>query len=176
MREVRGIRKGLSGVLLIVLFVFLPSMVFAVWTIEDVDAPKNFSFFYPRAIALDGSGKPHIAYGGDHLYHAYFDGTQWQYETVDNFSGVGEYASVAIDSNNKVHISYSHHDESYNYDLRYATNASGLWVIQTVDSAGNVGAYTSIAVDLNNKAHISYCDNTNDDLKYATNALGSWVI
>ena len=40
----------------------------AAWTIQAVDAPKNFYDFYSRAIAVDASNHPHIAYGGDHLF------------------------------------------------------------------------------------------------------------
>ena len=59
-----------------------------------------------------------------------------------------------------------------NYDLKYATNASGAWVVTTiVDSSGSVGGNTSIALDSSGKAHISYNGPT-----YATNASGSWVI
>ena len=170
MRELRRMRKCLSGVLFIVLFAFLPSMALAAWTIEDVDAPKYFSDIYPRAIALDSSDRPHIAYGGDHLYHAYFDGIQWQYEVADNAGGVGRFVSIAVDLNDKVHISYY---DSTNNSLKYATNASGSWVTQVIDSGGNVG-YSSLAVDSNNKVHISYTG-SNIDLKYATNASGSWV-
>ena len=90
---------------------------------------------------------------------------------------VGYYSSIALDSNNKVHISYYDQDstDGSNYDLKYITNESGSWVITTVDSSGTVGYYTSIAIDSNNKVHISYYDNTNADVKYATNASGSWV-
>jgi hypothetical protein len=76
--------------------------------------------------------------------------------------------SLAVDSNNKVHISYR---DLTNYDLKYTTNATGGWVLTTVDSAGEVGNYTSIAVDSSDKVHISYYDSTNNDLKYATNAV-----
>ena len=85
---------------------------------------------------------------------------------------MGYYTSIALDSNNKVHISYY---DSSNYDLKYATNASGSWVIFTIDSTGDVGSYTSIALDSNNKVHISYYDDTNSYLKYVTNASGEWV-
>src|SRR4030042_3302151 len=171
MKESRGIRKGLSAVLLIILLILLPSTALATWTIEDVDAPKWFTDFYSRAMALDTLDRPHIAYGGDHLYHAYFDGTQWQYEVVDSAGGVGASAAIAVDSNGKLHISYTGAG-----GLKYATNASGSWVRQTVDS--NYGDYTSIAVDSNNKVHISYYDSNwiIRGLRYATNASGSWVI
>ena len=92
--------------------------------------------------------------------------------TIDSTGTVGEYTSIALDSNNKVHISYY---DSSNSALKYATNASGSWAASTIDSIGDVGKYTSIAIDSNNKVHISYYDDTNDDLKYATNASGSWV-
>ena len=80
--------------------------------------------------------------------------------------------SMAIDSNNKVHISYP---ASTSSALKYATNASGSWVTSTIGSGGLVGDYSSIAIDSYDKIHISYFDNTNADLKYATNASGSWV-
>jgi hypothetical protein len=165
---------GLKILLLMIalLFTVFPAVSFAAWTLEEVDAPRTFGGLEQRAIAIDSFNHPHIAYGGDHLYHAYFEGIQWEYEVIDNAPGVGDYASIAIDSNNKVHISY--YDYS-NGDLKYATNTSGSWVTSTIDSWGNVGDSTSIAVDANNKVHISYYDYSNGDLKYATNASGSWV-
>ena len=53
----------------------------AAWTIQAVDAPKNFYGFYSRAIAVDTNKHPHIAYGGDHLYYAYYNSGSWQYDT-----------------------------------------------------------------------------------------------
>src|SRR3989338_1748739 len=164
--------KGYYVFLILLALLLLPSASFAEWTIEAVDAPKIFTVPYQRAIAVDGYDKPDVAYGRDRLYYAYFDGSQWQYETVDSSPGVGYYASIALDSNNKLHISY--YDEN-NQDLKYATNTSGAWVVSMVDSSAIVGMYTSIAVDSDNKAHISYFDSTNKDLKYATNASGAWV-
>ena len=82
------------------------------------------------------------------------------------------HTSVAIDSNNKVHISYY---DATNYALKYAVNASGDWVTSTIDGAGDVGQFSSIAVDSNNQVHISYYDATNHALKYATDASGDWI-
>jgi hypothetical protein len=142
----------------------------AKWLIEGIDAPHQISDFY-RAIAITNNGVVHVAYGGDHLYHAYNDGT-WHIETIDSSSRVGSDTSIAVDSNNKVHISYF--DET-NDALKYITNATGSWVPVTLDSSGAVGWYTSIAVDSNHKVHISYFDSTNANLKYITNSTGSWV-
>ena len=102
----RGIvKKGL--LLAVFLFVgMLTASPAGAWTIEGVDTPKQFTNFYPRAIAIDGANLPHIAYGRDHLYYAHFDGAVWQYETVDDSPGVGRYASIALDTAGNVHISY----------------------------------------------------------------------
>lgn len=93
------------------------------WKIEAVDAPKYFTAFYSRAIAVDASNHPHIAYGGEHLYYAYYDGSTWNYQTVDSSPNVGDDASIALDTSGKVHISY--HDGT-NHNLKYATNASDV--------------------------------------------------
>src|SRR3989304_2966327 len=142
-----------------------------VWTIEKADAPKFFTQVYPRSIAIDKDNRLHAAYGGDHLYYAYFDGVKWQHETLDNYPGVGEFASIAIDSNNKVHISY--YDSTFRI-LKYATNATGTWATYVIDNKQFVGYGTSIALDSNNSVHIGYYGDK--DLRYAANASGSWVI
>ncbi len=104
---------------------FFPHNTFsASWTIEIVDAEdagdKELTDFYQRFIAVDKFNLPHIVYGEGHLFYAYYDGMVWRYETVDSSQGVGRYASIGIDSNNKMHISY--HDNT-NSDLKYATNS-----------------------------------------------------
>jgi len=68
----------------------------------------------------------------------------WDIQTVDSAGSVGEYTSIALDSNNYPHISY--HNSAY-WDLKYARWNGVSWDIQTVDSAGEVGAWSSIALD-----------------------------
>ena len=73
-----------------------PKIAIASWRIEAVDAPKHICLSYPRAIAVDGSNNPHIAYGCDNLYYAYYGGSIWHYETVDT---QGNHSSLALDGN-----------------------------------------------------------------------------
>jgi Carboxypeptidase regulatory-like domain/Chitobiase/beta-hexosaminidase C-terminal domain len=143
------------------------------WTIQTADSKPTYSTSSTRTLRIDKSTNiPHMAFGGDYLYHAYFDGTKWIIETVDKTSNVGSYASLALDSSGRQHISYY---DSANGELRYATNALGSWMTIVLD-VGNVGMFSAIAVDSNGKAHISYWDAVNKNVKYATNSAGNWEV
>jgi len=87
------------------------------WAIECVDCPKWFQDMTGRSLALDDSGHPHVAYGGDHLYYAWHDGTAWHYELADGSAGVGRFASLALDGSGQPHVSY--YDDT-NDTLKYA--------------------------------------------------------
>ncbi len=168
----KGCRRIIA--LLIPLLIFVLScenQVDASWHMEEVDAPHLFGQFHERSMAISPDGTVHIAYGGDHLYHAWYDGNAWNYETVDPSPQTGEDISLSIGTSGKVHIIYSGDDF-----LKYASNVSGVWVIEEVDNC--ISFDLSLALDSNDTAHISYSDytETEDDLKYATNASGSWII
>ena len=68
---------------------------------------------------------------------------------MDASGRVGLDTSIAIDTADKVHISYQ---DISNRDFKYATNASGSWVTTTVASNGS---NTSIVIDSSDNAHIS---------------------
>ena len=97
----------------------------------------------------------------------------WNIETVHRRGFVGGHTSIALDSSDRVHISYL---DDKNYDLKYVTGISSSWnTPETVDSSGTVSGYTSIVLDSSDKVHISYTANcTNYDLKYVTGTSGSW--
>jgi len=97
-------------------------------------------------------------------------GVSWIISTIDRTGNVGKHTSIAVDANEKVHISYF---DFTNGKLKYTTNATGSWITSIVDSASDYD--TGIALDANGKVHIVY-DGTGGDLKYATNKTGSWVI
>jgi hypothetical protein len=73
--------------------------------------------------------------------------------------------SMAIDSNDKLHIAYINSGPT-TYELRYVTNASGVWAKTTV---GTSWGYPSIATDALNKVHIATTS------QYISNATGTWV-
>ncbi|MEC8106154.1 MAG: putative Ig domain-containing protein, partial [Candidatus Thermoplasmatota archaeon] len=147
------------------------------WSQVSVDTPGNVGS--QSSIAIDSNDAIHISYtdgtNGRLKYATCSSGCtaegNWSKVWVDTASNVGSWNSIAIDSNDVVHISY--HDTT-NGDLKYATCSSSCLVHQNnwdkvyVDSTGVVGRYTSIAIDSNDAVHISYHDTTNRDLKYAT--------
>ena len=153
------------------------------WNIVSVDTTGNVGWW--TSIAINSNNAVHISYydsTNDDLKYAtctssWSSPSSWSKVTVDSSGDVGKYSSVAIDSNDAVHISYR---DSTNDDLKYATCSSSCssassWTTSTIDSVGNVGSRTSIAIDSNDALHISYHDITNGDLKYATDQSGSWA-
>src|SRR3989304_4278713 len=92
-------------------------------------------------------------------------------ETVDSINSVGDYSSIALDSNGYAHISYRN---ASGLDLKYCNNTQGSWSCATLESAGIFGGDSSIAIDSNNKVHICNRDATNNDLRYCNNTQGSW--
>ena len=103
-------RKSFATISILLIFVLLcPRVSSAEWAIEVVDRMKGFSKDpEPGAVplVLDASGLPHIAYGEDHLYHARFNGEEWETEIVDPEPGVGKFANIAIDYLGRIHICY----------------------------------------------------------------------
>ena len=131
------------------------------------------------SIAIDSNDKVHISYyekfgtsSNENLKYATNIGGSWANYTLESTNRVGSQTSIAIDSNNGVHIAYYHES---NKDLKYINNIAGTWVNSTIDSQGTVGGQPSIVVDVYDNVHISYRDVSNTQLKYASNETGSWL-
>ena len=150
------------------------------WDKVSVDSTGDVGYY--TSIAIDSNDALHISYNddtSDDLRYATCSSgcttaSNWDIGTVDTTGNVGRFTSIAIDSNDAVHISYM---DLTNYDLKYATCSSGCttasnWDKVSIDTTGIVGYYTSIAIDSNDALHISYYESTNDDLKYATCSSG----
>jgi len=124
----------------------------------SISITNNDSDENPYDITLNGAG---------------VENTQsWDLQTVDSNGNVGEYTSIASDSNDYPHISY--YDET-GQDLKYTRWTGTAWDVQTVDS-GMVGTYTSIALGSHDYPHISYFDFNKENLKYAHWTGTAWDI
>ncbi|MCK4404211.1 MAG: T9SS type A sorting domain-containing protein, partial [candidate division Zixibacteria bacterium] len=135
------------------------------------------SVYGVTSIALDGAGNPHIAfdkgYGtGEQLWHAWWDGSNWQQEGIDSqpdySADVGEWNSIAFDTDGYPHIAYTYQTWAGDCYLRHAYKDASGWHIQVADSLiGDEFQYVSLALDNDNNPHISYYDCDVYDLKYA---------
>lgn len=145
------------------------------WQITCVDCPKLIDNLTDRSLRLDAAGHPHIAYGGDRLYYAWFDGTAWRYETADSSAGVGRFASLDLAQNGQPHIVYC--DSRLNR-LLYAVRDAAGWHVETVDTQIDARWMTRVALALSpdGQPHIAYP--RGEGLQYASReaATGSWQI
>jgi hypothetical protein len=139
------------------------------------------------AIALDSNGRPHIAYvagngpfgwADQNLKHAVWTGSTWQVEIVDDNDDTHPQISLAIDSQDRPHVSYAR-QEPARYVAGYAVRTEQGWQLEQVDAAEgrDVGRYSSLALDDNDQPHISYEDDGQETwLKYAHKTGGNWQI
>jgi parallel beta-helix repeat protein len=113
------------------------------WSIQVVDSSD--CDLYCTSIALDSTGKPHIIYG-DYIFHrtnstlkyAAWTGSAWSIQTVDTIISGPGYCSIALDSLNKPHLSYS--DDGM---LKYACWSGSQWNIQIIEGWNVTGVFTS---------------------------------
>jgi hypothetical protein len=105
-----------------------------------------------QSVAFDNQGHPHIVYGKDGLYHAWYDGSQWQGETLDTNNGWEDtHAAIAIQGSN-IHVAYQK-----NARLYYAHWNGALWQTENLE-VDRYGTYPSIAVEPHSPytVHIAY--------------------
>ncbi len=58
------------------------------WVVENASGLLWFEDMQPRHMVVNSAERPCAAFGGDQLYFAKFNGSIWQWETVDDARGV----------------------------------------------------------------------------------------
>lgn len=132
------------------------------WNITVLDDGRLISELGPTGLAYGPNGYPHVAYGQDHLYHSYWNGSAWLTELVDASPLVGSAASIAVDGNGMVYTTYY---DQVNQDLKYATNWQGTWQVLTLASTGNVGEESFVFASAGGQGpevYVGYLDSTNN--------------
>ncbi|MBS3083627.1 hypothetical protein J4423_02375 [Candidatus Pacearchaeota archaeon] len=134
------------------------------------DYHGGFSGF--QSLVFDSADNLHFCYStprdSEELRYKKLVGGQWMEEIVDSSSSVGLANDLALDQNNKVHISHYAWNGSR---LKYSTNVSGGWVTETLSPTDWTS--TSIATDLQNKAHIIYIT-PGDIISHLHNSSSVW--
>lgn len=130
-------------------------------------------------IVIDRDGVLHFAWydsGSQRLNYSTRSASKtWSaVQIVDNSSDiVGQYISLAIDSNGKPGIAYFNGTKG---DLQYARPSGTRWTSQTVDLKQSVGLYPSLQFDQNNSPAIAYYQKTKGDLRLARLNDEIWTI
>ncbi len=140
-----------------------------VWDVRPVDLSpvRRISAAGPHFMQVDAAGHAAMAFGGDGLYYARHDGTQWHTELVDAAAQVGGSASLALDSAGNPTISYC---DSANSTLKFARWMGEYWEIQWVEAL-QVCGQTALSLDAFDRPHIAYSGNA---LRYATWDGSQW--
>ena len=127
------------------------------WNITYLESMVDF-----MSLALDSQERPHISCStsdppNHRLIHISWDGNQWHNETVEQDGWVLE-NSIAIDSNDRIHISYKKFITGGSGHLKYAYFNGESWKNETLDDQGDAGSYNSIALNSIDLPHIAYCN------------------
>jgi hypothetical protein len=136
------------------------------------------------SLVLDQQGRPHISYYDKNNYdlkYAKWNGSTWEVTVIQSYESsamkVGEYSSIAIDSNNRPIIAFRYSGTAES-QVRIATLESTNWIISTVDTNSdiNLGNYCSLKIDSQNHLYVAYLDAAMQIVKLASYEGSSWNI
>ena len=99
------------------------------WTPMVADGPAYFTNMTGRTLAYMSNGTPCVAFGGDGLWYSCRGANNvWNTKLVDSAPRVGEYASLAFNTNNWPFISY-YDAVNGKLKLAYSANGGSSWTI-----------------------------------------------
>lgn len=142
---------------------------------------------YP-SIAVDSHNNVHVVYGTYVYSPGYYGGGNgvrwrtktsngWQIEeTISSDRLWARYPAIAIDSQDNVHVAWSHSTRYRYYDLHYRRKTVSGWEeeIEISRDSDSTSSIPSIAIDNNDHVHIVWHQQENASYAYATD--GYWSI
>ncbi|HXU06721.1 MAG TPA: hypothetical protein VN903_37455 [Polyangia bacterium] len=151
-----------------------------VWTREVIDNKVDAG--YENDIAVDASGRPHIAYletSNAQVWYATRDAAgAWTRRFVGTAGGdnitvtMGGYPSVAVEPGGRPHIVW--YDANAD-DLLHAVWNGSAWVVDVVDPMPWYQPWPSIAIDAAGQPHIVYAP-TSGGLAYAVKTSAGYSV
>lgn len=159
------------------------------WTIEAIPVNSEVIAYY-TSIALDAADRPSITfyeYRGpkgtdivDRLRIVSWNGNVWQVRTIDAENQSGKFNSLAIDSQENIHVAYANVG-AMTAGMRYAFWNGNVWVTEVIEGfkqngGATVGYSACIALDDNGTPHVAYMNVSEPGLKYAVRRNDKWLI
>ncbi|RLC65785.1 MAG: hypothetical protein DRI48_06205 [Chloroflexi bacterium] len=152
----------------------------AAWQIRAVDQGGwDYAFNY-AGLALDGAGRPHVAYSkddtvwGDTLHYAAWNGATWQTQALltREFNSASNAVALVLDSAGRPHIVHGLWD-----GIAHTYWDGADWQSETVDAQTTSSpSRLSLTIDDGDQLHLAYWDMTNELLKYAQRDGAGWHV
>jgi len=138
------------------------------WASETVDSSD--ATYHANGLRLDTSNQPHLCYekllpsGYSFLGYAVRSTAGTWTKGGPSFpnNNPGGFCAIALDAQNRPHISHSTGLATY-----YSRLEGSTWINLAFDDAVLTGGFTSIAIDANGTPEISYFDFGTHQLRYA---------
>ena len=145
------------------------------WTPTSIKNCEG-SYCWDTHMVIDDNDELHAAYSTNtnKVVYMHYDGSSWTSTQVSSSANVGP-VGIALDSNNRPHISFVASGQHCGNGLKLASFDGSTWTTQSVDSGPNKGCDSSILIDDNDHVYIAYQDRDNSKLKFTTNKSGSWI-
>jgi len=143
----------------------------SLWSHTVIEQGNTFAGMDP-SVAADSTGLPQISYASEDLKRAWYDGSDWHTEVVDDLShpDICLFTSLALDGMNRPHIAYIVYDATADESsLKYTWHDGSSWHPETIETMdGQMPC--SISLVLGASSYIAYYDPnvTNGSLKYVT--------
>ena len=143
----------------------------SLWNHTVVEQGNAFAGMDP-SVAAGSTGLPQISYASEDLKRAWYDGSDWHTEVVDDLShpDLCLFTSLALDGMNRPHVAYIVYDATADESrLKYTWHDGSTWHPETIETM-NGQMPCSISLVLGASSYIAYYDPnvTNGSLKYAT--------
>ena len=157
----------------------LPPTPLPVWQGEVVAPGVDLTDQGGRGMALDPDGRPHVVYGRNRLFHAWYDGAAWQVEMVDTAGGSRSGPAIVIDDAGTITI-VAYPDRGLLREVVVYSHApGGAWQMTAVPMPG-IGYFPvlSLALDGDGQPHLVATGSTPNQsplLLYAYDGPQGWV-
>ena len=134
------------------------------WVEEQLDSNNPTGF--TSSLALDSLKNPHVVYydaGSSFLIYMFFDGSDWNTETVAQSWVTERSISMILDRQDIPRIVFG---DSQSNEFRYAFRTDTGWQLEIVDYPVRVNQ-ASLGIDALDRLCVSYNDDYSKDLKFA---------